>query len=40
MVRATPYNFLVVTVMAVVGIAAARMIAARFGIDGLSALVG
>lgn len=37
--RITPENFVKVAVMAIIGIALARMAAARLGIPGLSALV-
>ncbi len=37
--RVSPENFVKVTVMAVVGIALARMLADRLGIAGLSAIL-
>lgn len=40
MVKISPQNLVVVTVLAVVGMAALRMVAARFGISGLTELVG
>lgn len=40
MIRITPENFLKVAVMAILGIALARIGAARFGIAGLTELVG
>lgn len=38
--RVTPENAVKVTLMAVVGIALLRIAAARFGLSGLSALLG
>ena len=39
-VKVSPENFVKVTLMAIVGIALGRLIAARFGIAGLTELIG
>jgi hypothetical protein len=39
-IRLSPRNFLVVTAFAILGIALARMGAVRFGISGLTELIG